>query len=55
MKKPPKRGRPDTGRTARNVYLEPEQIEAVREFGGGNLSAGIRILIDRHLLKKGKR
>ena len=52
MKKP-KRGRPATDREARNVYLEPAQLEAVREYGGGNVSAGIRILIDRHLLRKG--
>ena len=52
MKKRP-RGRPATKRQARNVYLEPEQLEAAREHGGGNLSAGLRILIDHHLLKKG--
>jgi hypothetical protein len=55
MKKTPKRGRPPTGRVARNVYLEPKQLEAVREYGGGNTSAGVRILIDQHLLKRGRR
>ena len=55
MKKKPKPGRPPTGRVARNIYLEPEQLEAVREHGGGNTSAGVRILIDSHLLKKGRR
>jgi hypothetical protein len=52
MSTPKPRGRPPTNRIRRNVYLDPSHIEALREFGGGNISAGIRILIERHLTKK---
>lgn len=29
----------------RNVWLSDEQVAALREIGGGNLSAGIRVLL----------
>jgi len=54
MTKPKKKpGRPATTRERRNVYLEEKHIEALREYGGGSLSAGIRIVTERHIIGKG--
>lgn len=55
MKKKPKPGRPPTGRIARNVYLEPKHIEYLRTIGRGNISAGIRWIIENFEPKKGRR
>jgi len=42
-----KRGRPKSEFVARNVYLSKAQIERLRKIGRGNISAGIRYLLDR--------
>lgn len=49
----PRRGRPPvTAETARTIQvrLTERQIEAAREYGDNSLSAGVRRLIDKHLL-----
>lgn len=45
-----KRTRPDTARRVQVAWLLPEQIEYLRAVGQGDLSRGIRLLIDRTIV-----
>jgi hypothetical protein len=55
--KPRRPGRPRTGAQRMVIYsitLPQEAAEAAQAHGDGNLSAGVRSLIDRYLLRRSK-
>lgn len=48
-KQPRERKHPEECRILSGIYLLPAQIQIAKELGGGNISAGIRIALDRLL------
>lgn len=51
MKSRKKVGRPRLDYSQRCVYLSDRQIEDLKVIGRGSVSAGIRYVIEQHLIK----
>jgi hypothetical protein len=41
--------RPEFAKTQKTVHLWPDHLAAVRKLGKGNVSAGIAVLVAKHL------